>query len=161
MSPPPSLPAKAGGLILCEMSKFQLRSAKSNDVPGIRDLIAASVMALQAGDYSVAQREGALATVFTPDSQLIADGTYLVAMADGDRLAGCGGWSYRKTLYGGDHQVEKMEPERLDPRSDAAKIRAIFVHPDFARMVWEASSWRPQNALPWLKALRGWRWAAR
>ena len=50
------------------------------------------------------------------------------------RVAGCGGWSFRKTLYGGDHQVEAIEPERLDPEVDAAKIRAIFVHPKFARM---------------------------
>jgi GNAT superfamily N-acetyltransferase len=49
-------------------------------------------------------------------------------------LAGCGGWSFRKTLYGGDHQIEKIAPERLDPAVDAAKVRAIFVHPKFARM---------------------------
>jgi GNAT superfamily N-acetyltransferase len=89
---------------------------------------------LQAGDYSAAQIEGALATVFTVDSQLIADGTYFVALAEDGELAGCGGWSFRKTLYGGDHQVEKIAPERLDPAVDAAKVRAIFVHPKFARM---------------------------
>ena len=82
---------------------------------------------LQAKDYSAAQREGALATVFTVDSQLIADGTYFVAIAEGGEVAGCGGWSFRKTLYGGDHQVEKIELERLNPDVDAAKIRAIFV----------------------------------
>jgi len=103
-------------------------------VGAIRELIGASVRGLQAEDYSPAQREGALATVFTVDSRLIADGTYFVAMDDDGRLAGCGGWSYRKTLYGGDHQVEKIAPERLDPAVDAAKVRAIFVHPDFARM---------------------------
>jgi GNAT superfamily N-acetyltransferase len=74
-----------------------------------------------------------LTTVFTVDSQLIADGTYFVAIAEGGEVAGCGGWSFRKTLYGGDHQVEKIKPERLNPDVDAAKIRAIFVHPDFAR----------------------------
>jgi GNAT superfamily N-acetyltransferase len=77
--------------------------------------------------------EAALATVFTVDSQLVADGTYFVALTEGGELAGCGGWSKRKTLYGGDHQVEKVAPELLDPAVDAAKIRAIFVHPDFAR----------------------------
>ncbi len=97
-------------------------------------LIAASVRVLQAADYSDAQREGALATVFTVDSQLIADGTYFVAIGEEGKLVGCGGWSFRKTLYGGDHQVEKIAPERLDATVDAAKIRAIFVHPDFARM---------------------------
>ncbi|WP_254061613.1 GNAT family N-acetyltransferase [Granulicella sp. L60] len=115
------------------MAGFQLRVATGEDVAGIRALIRASVLELQAGDYSAAQREGALATVFTVDSQLIADGTYFVAVAEGGELAGCGGWSYRKTLYGGDHQVEKIAPERLDPKVDAAKVRAIFVHPQFAR----------------------------
>ncbi len=81
-----------------------------------------------------AQIEGALATVFTVDSQLVVDGTYFVAIAEGGELAGCGGWSFRRTLYGGDHQVEAIAPERLDAAVDAAKIRAIFVHPKFARM---------------------------
>src|SRR6266404_3683914 len=116
------------------MGKFHLRVATREDVAGIRGLIEVSVRGLQAGDYSAAQIEAALATVFTTDSQLLADGTYFVAHADAGELAGCGGWSFRKTLYGGDHQVEKSEPERLDPAVDAAKVRAIFVHPRFARM---------------------------
>jgi GNAT superfamily N-acetyltransferase len=116
------------------MGDFCLRVATREDVPGIRGLIDASVRGLQAGDYSAAQIEGALATVFTVDSQLIADGTYFVAFAEDGDLAGCGGWSFRKTLYGGDHQIEKIAPERLDPAVDAAKVRAIFVHPRFARM---------------------------
>jgi GNAT superfamily N-acetyltransferase len=116
------------------MVNFSLRTATTEDVAGIRRLIEASVQGLQAEDYSAAQREGALATVFTVDSQLIADATYFVATADGGELAGCGGWSYRKTLYGGDHQVEDIAPEMLDPSVDAGKIRAIFVHPKFARM---------------------------
>jgi GNAT superfamily N-acetyltransferase len=115
------------------MAKFQLRAATAEDVPGICKLIGASVRGLQFGDYSTAQIEGALATVFTVDSRLIADGTYFVALTEDGELAGCGGWSFRKTLYGGDHQVEAIEPERLDPAVDAAKIRAIFVHPRFAR----------------------------
>jgi GNAT superfamily N-acetyltransferase len=116
------------------MGKFHLRVATAEDVEGIRELIDASVRGLQAGDYSAAQIEGALATVFTVDSQLIADGTYFVALAEDGELSGCGGWSFRKTLYGGDHQIEKIVPERLDPAVDAAKVRAIFVHPKFARM---------------------------
>jgi GNAT superfamily N-acetyltransferase len=116
------------------MGKFRLRVATKEDVAGIRGLIEASVRGLQAEDYSAAQMDGALATVFTVDSQLIADGTYFVAFDDRGELAGCGGWSFRKTLYGGDHQIEKIAPERLDPAVDAAKIRAIFVHPKFARM---------------------------
>jgi GNAT superfamily N-acetyltransferase len=116
------------------MTKFHLRVAMMEDVMAIRRLIDASVRGLQAGDYSAAQIEGALATVFTVDSQLIADGTYFVAFSEGGELAGCGGWSFRQTLYGGDHQIEKVALERLDPAVDAAKVRAIFVHPKFARM---------------------------
>ena len=116
------------------MDKFHLRVAGKDDVAAIRELIQASVRGLQVADYSLAQREGALATVFTVDSQLISDGTYFVAIADSGVMAGCGGWSFRKTLYGGDHQIERIAPEKLDPKSDAAKIRAIFVHPNFARM---------------------------
>jgi GNAT superfamily N-acetyltransferase len=116
------------------MTKFHLRVATMEDVTEIRRLIDASVRRLQAGDYSAAQIEGALATVFTVDSQLIADGTYFAAFDESGELAGCGGWSFRKTLYGGDHQIEKIAPERLDPVVDAAKVRAIFVHPKFARM---------------------------
>jgi GNAT superfamily N-acetyltransferase len=122
-----------GGFYTARMDKFHLRVATVEDVPGIRRLIEASVRGLQAGDYSPVQIEGALATVFTTDSQLIADGTYFVAFTQSGDLAGCGGWSFRKTLYGGDHQVEAIEPERLDPELDPAKIRAIFVHPEFAR----------------------------
>ena len=116
------------------MDKFYLRVAGKDDVVAIRELIQASVRGLQVADYSLAQREGALSTVFTVDSQLIADGTYFVAIDEGGAMAGCGGWSFRKTLYGGDRQMEKIAPERLDAQKDAAKIRAIFVHPDFARM---------------------------
>jgi GNAT superfamily N-acetyltransferase len=114
--------------------KFHLRVATAEDVAGIREVIDASVRGLQAGDYSPAEIDASLRTVFTIDSRLIADGTYFVAVAEDGSLAGCGGWSKRKTLYGGDHQVERVEPELLDPTMDAAKVRAIFVHPRFARM---------------------------
>jgi GNAT superfamily N-acetyltransferase len=125
--------AGGSGFYTLRMGKFRLRVATTEDVAGIRGLIDASVRGLQAGDYSAAQIEGALATVFTVDSRLIADGTYFVAFDEGGKLAGCGGWSFRKTLYGGDHQMETMEPERLDSEVDAAKVRAIFVHPKFTR----------------------------
>jgi GNAT superfamily N-acetyltransferase len=126
--------AGGSGFYTLRMAKFHMRIATAEDVTGIRVLIDASVRGLQAGDYSAAQIEGALATVFTVDSRLIADGTYFVAFDESGELAGCGGWSFRKTLYGGDHQIEKVAPERLDPAVDAAKVRAIFVHPKFARM---------------------------
>ena len=116
-------------------TKFSIRKAAPSDVFALRQLIDASVRGLQAEDYTPTQIESALATVFGVDSQLIADGTYFVAEAkqhDGTTLAGCGGWSKRKTLYGSDHWTGR-EDELLDPRVDAAKIRAFFVHPSWAR----------------------------
>ncbi len=110
---------------------FLVRVATEQDALGIRALICASVRGLQP-EYSQIQREAALRTVFTTDSRLIADGTYFVAEAEGV-LAGCGGWSFRRTLYGGDRQVERGDASPLDPSVDAAKVRAIFVHPQFAR----------------------------
>jgi len=90
-----------------------------------------SVRFLQAGDYSPLQIEGSLGTVFGVDSQLIADGTYFVTEAGGV-IVGCGGWSRRKTLFGGDRGPGR-ENDLLDPSRDRAKIRAFFVHPDWAR----------------------------
>ena len=98
-------------------------------------MIEASVRGLQAGDYSPAQIEGALKSVYGVDSQLIADGTYFAAEIGEPRSAGivaCGGWSKRNTLYGGD-QYAAREDSLLDPARDAAKIRAFFVHPEWAR----------------------------
>ena len=114
--------------------EFSLRLATEDDIPALRALIELSVRRLQAGDYTPAQMDGALGTVLGVDTQLIRDRTYLVAetATGARRLAGCGGWSRRKTLFGADHAPVR-EPELLDPATDAAKIRAIFVHPDFAR----------------------------
>jgi len=116
------------------------------DVPVLHELIEASVRGLQTEDSTPAQIEGALKTVFGVDSQLIADGTYIVAEAwshakgnvqpanasDAWTIIGCGGWSKRKTLYGSDHWTGR-EDSLLDPQKDAAKIRAFFIHPDWAR----------------------------
>lgn len=66
------------------------------------------------------------------DSQLVRDGTYFV-VEDGNRIAGCGGWSFRATLYGGDASIVGREPAMLDPASDAAKVRAMYTDPDFVR----------------------------
>lgn len=109
----------------------QLRLATMNEIPALEQLIAASVRTLSVGYYSPAQIESALVHVFGIDTQLIADGTYLVAEVDGQR-AGCGGWSKRKTLFGGD-QAKAGEDNLLDPATDPARIRAFFIHPDFAR----------------------------
>ena len=127
-------------------ANIHLRLAVPEDIPVLSELIEASVRGLQAQDYTQAQIEGALKTVFGMDSQLIADGTYIVAEAEadsGDRvgtanapsglmIVGCGGWSKRKTLYGSDHWTGR-EDALLDPLRDAAKIRAFFIHPDWAR----------------------------
>ncbi|WP_242916790.1 GNAT family N-acetyltransferase [Caulobacter sp. CCUG 60055] len=113
------------------MNNEMIRPAVEADVPTLRTLIDASVMALQAGDYTEAQRRGALGTVFGIDTQLIADGTYFVVETEG-RIVGCGGWSRRKTLFGSDHVTGK-DDALLDPDVDPAKIRAFFVHPDWAR----------------------------
>jgi GNAT superfamily N-acetyltransferase len=114
---------------------FHIRLAIPADVPALQALIDLSVRLLQLHDYSPAQIEGALGTVFGVDSQLIADGTYFVleAICDGGKkIVGCGGWSKRKTLFGSDHGSGR-EDSLLDPSSDNAKIRAFFVHPDWAR----------------------------
>jgi len=117
--------------------KIRIRQAVTADVPILRELIDASVRGLQTRDYTPSQIESALATVYGVDTQLIADGTYLVAEAEAGAdtaplIVGCGGWSKRKTLYGGD-QWTGREAALLDPRHDAAKIRAFFIHPSWAR----------------------------
>jgi len=114
-----------------------IRQAVPADVPVLTELIHTSVRTLQVEDYTEAQREAALRGVFGVDSQLIADGTYLVAESSAPdpglpAIAGCGGWSKRKTLYGGDAWSQR-EDSLLDPSTDAAKIRAFFIHPAWAR----------------------------
>ena len=110
---------------------IRIRQAVTAEIPVLRELIAASVRGLQAQDYTPVQLESALKTVYGVDSQLIADGTYFAAEAE-HAIVGCGGWSKRKTLYGGD-QWSGREDLLLDPQKDAAKIRAFFIHPDWAR----------------------------
>ena len=109
----------------------RLRAATPADIPRLREIIEASVRGLQAQDYSPAQIEGALTSVYGVDAQLIADGTYFVVEFD-NQIAACGGWSKRRTLYGGD-QFSAREDSLLDPLREAAKIRAFFVHPNWAR----------------------------
>lgn len=110
---------------------FTLRLATAADLPALRELIPLSARALSQGWYTPEQIEGAVRYVFGPDSQLIADATYFVAEADGE-VIGCGGWSRRSTLFGGDQMKPAADP-LLDPARDAARIRAFFVHPAFAR----------------------------
>ena len=123
------------------LSGFKIRAALPSDVPVLRRLIDSSVRRLQSQDYTPAQIESALRTVFGVDSQLIGDGTYLLvetvaAASDvGEQqpvIVACGGWSKRKTLFGGD-RWHALQDDLLDPARDAAKIRAFFIHPDWAR----------------------------
>lgn len=111
---------------------FKLRKAELADVPQIKKLIADSVRGLSADDYSPRQIELSIRSVFGVDAELIQDKTYFVAEAEG-RIIGCGGWSKRKTLYGASDYAHSRDSEELDPLTDAAKIRAFFIHPDWAR----------------------------
>ena len=113
------------------MDGVVIRRAVEADVPALHALIEASVRGLQANDYTPAEIEGALGHALGLDSQLVADGTYFIAEVGGEMVAS-GGWSYRATLCGSDG-MEEREPACLDPAKDAAKIRAIFVHPRWAR----------------------------
>ncbi|HMJ21357.1 MAG TPA: GNAT family N-acetyltransferase [Terriglobales bacterium] len=128
--------------------KIRIRQASSADIPFLRELIEASVRGLQTRDYSPSQIDSGLATVYGVDTQLIADGTYFAAHAETEEgeaaasgaqpptatppIVGCGGWSKRKTLYGGD-QWTGREAALLNPPQEAAKIRAFFVHPFWTR----------------------------
>jgi GNAT superfamily N-acetyltransferase len=126
---------------------LSIRLATAADVPALRELIPVSARALSRGFYTDDETESAIRHVFGPDSRLIADGTYFVAEEDGV-LAGCGGWSRRRTLYGGD-QTKSGEEPLLDPASESAKVRAFFVHPDFARR-----GVGSRILTPWLDAAR-------
>jgi GNAT superfamily N-acetyltransferase len=110
---------------------FILRKAAPEDRAAISSLIERSARGLSREDYTDEQIEAAIHSIFGVDSELIRDGTYFVAEAAG-RLVGCGGWSRRRTLFGGD-QYAGRESAELDPATEAARIRAFFVHPEWAR----------------------------
>jgi GNAT superfamily N-acetyltransferase len=112
---------------------FTIRLATTADIPALRELIDKSVRVLQRKDYSTEQLDAALGTAYGVDTQLIADETYYIVEAVGEKvLAACGGWSMRKTLYGSDHGPYR-DNSMLDPAREAAKIRAFFVHPEWTR----------------------------
>src|SRR6266403_830261 len=107
------------------------RKANLDDREAIERLIIESARNVSREDYSEQQIEAAILTVFGVDSDLILDATYFVAESAG-MLIGCGGWSKRKTLFGGDRYASR-DSRALDPELDPAKIRAFFVHPEFSR----------------------------
>lgn len=115
--------------------RFKLRKARPEDIPALHELIALSVRGLMTAAYSQSQLESALGTWLGVDSQLVEDGTYFIVEAEQKEetaIVACGGWSKRKTPYGSDHRPGR-EDTLLDPDTDAAKIRAFFVHPNWAR----------------------------
>lgn len=110
---------------------WTVRIATHDDVPALEELIPLSVRVLQAPYYSAAQMAAAMGPVFGVDRQLISDGTYFVVENEG-AIIGCGGWSRRKSLFGAD-TARSSEDTVLDPTTDPARIRAFFIHPDWAR----------------------------
>ena len=108
-----------------------IRLARLDDLPALEKVMDMAIGRLQSAFLSPAQVEASRA-VMGLDRQLVADGTYFIAEVDG-ALAGCGGWSRRATLYGGDHSAGLREPRLLDPATEAARVRAMYTHPAFAR----------------------------
>jgi GNAT superfamily N-acetyltransferase len=106
------------------------RIATPDDAPALDAVMTAAIAELQRGFLDPAQIEASRA-IMGLDRQLLADGTYFVVEAEG-RIAGCGGWSRRATLYGGDHTPGR-DAALLDPVVDAARVRAMYTHPDYAR----------------------------
>jgi len=109
---------------------FTLRTATLEDLPALLEVMAAAISELQKGFLTEEQIESSR-TIMGLDTTLVEDGTYFVVEEEG-RIAGCGGWSRRATLYGGDHTGGR-DAHLLDPSTDAARVRAMYTHPDFAR----------------------------
>ena len=115
-----------------DASALPLRVATRDDVPALHALIDASTRTLSAPWYAPELVDSMLRHLIGVDTQLVDDGTYYVVVDPGGMLAAAGGWSARRTLYGGDHSKGAADP-RLDPAADPARIRAFFVHPRWAR----------------------------
>ena len=109
-----------------------IRLAAMEDVPALQELIAESVRALSLPYYSEREIDSALMHVFGVDRQLIHDASYFVAEIEG-QIVGCGGWSKRRTLFGGDQAESVRVDELLNPETDAARVRAFYVHPQWSR----------------------------
>src|SRR5437764_6438431 len=107
------------------------RIATPSDLQALRAVMELAIDRLQIG-FLPAEEIAASRAVMGLDTQLVADGTYFIVEDDG-RPAGCGGWSRRATLYGGDHSTALRDAAILDPANDAARVRAMYTHPDFAR----------------------------
>lgn len=112
--------------------EFAIRKANINDLPEIERLIAHSVRGLSSDYYSEQQIELSIRSVFGVDIELIRDNTYFVVESSGE-IVGCGGWSKRRTLYGASRYESSRDANELNPQTEAAKIRAFFIHPNWAR----------------------------
>ena len=113
------------------MMMLHCRLATDADLDQLNALMGRAIAQLQ-GDFLSPQEIDASQHVMGLDTQLVRDGTYFLVEADG-MIAGCGGWSWRSTLYGGDTSIVAREPYALDPAIDAARIRAMYTDPQFAR----------------------------
>lgn len=114
------------------VAELRIRPALPAEIPALEAIITASARVLSQGYYTAAETEAAITHVFGVDSELVADGTYLVVTDERCDILGCGGWSRRATLFGGDRFAGRASG-LLDPGRDAAKIRAFFVAPQAAR----------------------------
>lgn len=110
---------------------LDLRLATDADIPAIAALMERAIAHLQRGFLSDAEIAASRAAMGL-DRQLIADGTYFV-VEEGDALVGCGGWSFRATLYGGDAHGALRDARRLDPAREPARVRAMYTDPDHVR----------------------------
>lgn len=111
--------------------EFVHRIARLSDLDALHELMTRAIGQNQS-DFLTPAQIAASNQVMGLDTQLVRDGTYFIVKS-GSRIAGCGGWSFRATLYGGDDSVVAREPARLDPSVDAAKVRAMYTDPDFVR----------------------------
>ena len=111
---------------------FRTRPATRADIPALSSLVEASIRGLGARDYNPQQVESSLSYLFGIDTQIIEDGTYYAVENEGELVA-CGGWSRRKTPFGGDQAADVQDAAFRDPATEPAVIRAFFVHPDWAR----------------------------
>jgi GNAT superfamily N-acetyltransferase len=113
------------------VSAVSHRIARPEDLDGLREVMRRSIETLQ-DEFLGPEQVAASHKVMGLDAQLVVDGTYFI-VESGGRMAGCGGWSWRSTLYGGDESVVAREPRALDPATEPARIRAMYTDPDFAR----------------------------
>ncbi len=97
----------------------------------MKAVMALSIKQLQ-NDFLTLEQIKASRAIMGIDTQLVKDGTYFIVECNG-AVAGCGGWSFRATLFGGDHSTELRDPAHLDPETDPARVRAMYTHPDFIR----------------------------